>query len=179
MVIHAKHCYFGIIEILFRIIFIYRFSVFILGKVLVVYMFLSCLLFLEVIYIYIYILYIDTHKSKYVWLVAAVLYHSIVNFTMYTYYNNILYIYWNVFLLNKHLTHYCRKWSVAHRAAQKKPSGWSSGADHNPSLHTSVWQIFSSSSYLAASAALTKPNELTSPLRSSFHLASLCRRSSD
>ncbi len=52
MVIHAKHCYFGIIEIIFRFIFIYRFSVFILGKVLVVYMFLSCLLFLEVIYIY-------------------------------------------------------------------------------------------------------------------------------
>ncbi len=37
-------------------------------------------------YIYIY-----THKSKYVWLVAAVLYHSIFNFTMYTFYIIIIY----------------------------------------------------------------------------------------
>lgn len=58
LVIHAKHCYFGIIEIIFRIIFIYRFSILILGKILVVCMFLSCLLFLEVLYIY-----IDTHTT--------------------------------------------------------------------------------------------------------------------
>ncbi len=105
---------------------------------------------------------------------AAVLYHTVYSTLLCTnlYYYNLLYICWNVFLLYKHLTHYlCRKWSVAHRAAQKKPSGWSSGAslDHNPSLHTSVWQIFSSS-YLAASAALTKTNELISPLIISFSI---------